>query len=183
MTASKKSSTKKSAIMLDRDGVINYERKDYVKSLQEFKFIDNAIEAIKLLSTSGNPIVVITNQSAIGRGLLSKAELERIHEYMIREIEKGGGKIDALYYCPHMPNEGCDCRKPKTRLFKNAESDLNLDLSKSWYVGDKPEDEEAGRRAGCKTIVINSNTPGALLEASKTVLHSIKERESFRPMN
>ena len=98
------------AIFLDRDGVINYERTDYVKNLSEFQFIDGALEALKILTNTGFPIVVVTNQSVVGRGLLSMSGLDRIHAYMINETSRSGGKIQAIYFCPHAPVDRCNCR-------------------------------------------------------------------------
>ncbi len=158
---------KRGAIFLDRDGVINYEKRDYVKNVSEFKFIEGAIEGVGVLSTLALPIVIITNQSAVGRGLLTLQELNKIHTYMTEKIQENGGELTTVYFCPHTPEEHCDCRKPKIGLFRQAEIDLQISLESSWFFGDKPSDEQAGKAAGCKTVLIESNAAFALLRASK----------------
>ena len=157
------------AIFLDRDGVINYERNDYVKSFSEFRFIEGALEGIGILSQLGPEILIITNQSVVGRSLISEAELIKIHEKMTREIEGNGGRIDGIFYCPHRPEEGCLCRKPNIGLFTKATTELRLSLKDSLFIGDKQTDAEAGRNAGCRTLIIKSNTQGSLLRAAKWI--------------
>lgn len=164
---------RKGAFFLDRDGVINHEKKDYVKHISEFKFIQGAIEGIRLLSTLGLPIVIITNQSAVGRGLLSLGELDRIHKHMTTKIQEGGGKLAAIYFCPHLPEDHCVCRKPNVGLFKQAEKDLTISLQESWFIGDKLSDDQAGKAAGCKTVLIESNIANALLKAANELSESL----------
>lgn len=109
-------------IFLDRDGVINYNppNRGYVRKWAEFTFIPNARRAIRELSESGYRIIVITNQSGIGRGLYSEEDVADIHSKMVSEISKAGGTIDAVYYCPHRPDAGCECRKPKPGMLTRA---------------------------------------------------------------
>lgn len=156
------------AVFLDRDGVINENRSDYVKSIAEFRFLPSAAEAIRLLNEGGFLVVIVTNQSAVNRGLLSKGELENIHQFMLAELSKHGCRIDAIYYCPHTPDEKCSCRKPQPGLLKKAIADLSVDPQVSWLIGDSDADEEAARKAGMNAERIPTN--GDLLETVKTIL-------------
>jgi histidinol-phosphate phosphatase family protein len=144
------------AIFLDRDGVINEDRDDYVKSWEEVHFIKGARQAIKMIHQAGIPIIVITNQAAIGRGIISEADLSDIHTRMQGAIKKGGGSISHFYYCPHHPDDQCHCRKPRCGLLKRAARDLNLNLADCFFVGDTLKDVHAGRRAGCRTVLVQT---------------------------
>ncbi|MEK7274654.1 MAG: D-glycero-beta-D-manno-heptose 1,7-bisphosphate 7-phosphatase, partial [Candidatus Desantisbacteria bacterium] len=139
-------------VFLDRDGVINKKLEgDYVKSYDEFIFLPGAIDAIKKIKRNGWMVIIITNQSGIGRGIMSEDDLIKLHGQMLAEMEKEGVRIDAIYYCPHSPDNGCNCRKPKDGLFKQALMDFNIDIKNSWMIGDEQKDVEAGEKAGCKT--------------------------------
>jgi histidinol-phosphate phosphatase family protein len=150
---------KQKAIFIDRDGVINYNRNDYVKSWDEFKFIPGSIEAIKKINETGRLLIIITNQSPIGRGIFPIEILEGIHKKMLDELSKSDAHIDAIYFCPHAPNDNCSCRKPEPGLILKAEKDFNIDLTDSWMIGDADSDLEAGETAGCKTIKVSRNKP------------------------
>lgn len=150
---------KRKAIFIDRDGVINYNRNDYVKSWQEFKFIPGAKKAIKRINETDWMLILITNQSPIGRGIFTKETLDNIHFKMLNELSAAGAHIDAIYFCPHKPDDGCDCRKPKPGLILRAADDYNIDLSESWMIGDSESDLKAGKAAGCKTIKVTSEKP------------------------
>ena len=143
-------------IFLDRDGVINRNppNKGYVRKWAEFTFIPNSRKAIRELTESGYRIVVVTNQSGIGRGLYSEEDLADIHARMVAEINKTGGKIDAVYYCPHHPDAGCECRKPKPGMLIRAAREHNIELSNAHLIGDVPTDIEAGQRAGVTTFLV-----------------------------
>ena len=147
------------AIFIDRDGVINYNRNDYVKTWAEFKFIPGAKEAIKRINRSGKLLIMITNQSPIGRGIFTPDTLDIIHKKMLDELGKIGGHIDAIYYCPHKPDDNCSCRKPEPGLILKAAADFNIDLSASWMVGDSDTDIQAGKTAGCKTMKVTLERP------------------------
>ncbi len=153
----------KKVIFLDRDGVINKKPKkaDYVKKWQEFEFLPGAIEAIKLLNQNSYDIYVITNQPGISRGVMSKQDLDLIHQKMEQELEKEGAKLQGIYCCTHGWDDGCECRKPKPGLLFQAARDHNLDLAEVVFIGDDERDLQAGEAAGCKTI---------LLEPSKSLL-------------
>lgn len=144
-------------IFMDRDGVISRDSPDHIKSWDEFHFLPNSKEGIKLLNDYGFNIILITNQSVIARKMVTKQGLEYIHKKMKREIEESGGKIIKIYYCPHHPKDGCKCRKPKPGLLLQAIKDNNIDPSKSYMIGDRIMDVEAGKKVGCKTIIIPSS--------------------------
>jgi histidinol-phosphate phosphatase family protein len=143
-------------IFLDRDGVINRNppNKGYVRKWAEFTFIPNARKAIRELTESGYRIIVITNQAGIGRGLYSEQSLTDIHSRMVAEISKTGGTIDAVYYCPHHPDAGCECRKPKPGMLIRAAREHNIELSNAYLIGDVPTDIEAGQRVGTTTLLV-----------------------------
>jgi len=116
------------AVFLDRDGVINHNRSDYVKSWKEFVFLPGALEAIARLAASAYAIVVVTNQSAIGRGIIPVEAVDDIHRRMVRRVQSAGGRIDAVSLCPHRPDEGCLCRKPAPGMLWEAAGQLSIDL-------------------------------------------------------
>lgn len=140
------------AVFVDRDGVINRNPPDYVKSWEEFLFLPGVVEAFSNLSRLPWPTVIVTNQSVVGRGIIQIGTLERIHRLMVEEIEAAGGRIDGLYICPHHPGDGCDCRKPEPGLLLRAGSDLGLDLQKSVFLGDSYSDIQAAIRAGVQPV-------------------------------
>lgn len=141
-------------VILDRDGVINENRDDYVRTADEFVFLDGALEGLAKLRKAGATTVVVSNQAGVGRGLIDPAELERINRKMLLEVAEHGGKISGLYYCVHRREEHCDCRKPETGLLRRASGELGFDLTDSYLVGDAGSDIEAGRRAGCRTVLV-----------------------------
>jgi len=145
------------AVFLDRDGIINQERKDYVKNLKEFVILDGVSDSIKLLKQNHFLVIIITNQSAINRKLLSVNILNDIHEYLQNYLKKNDVSIDGIYYCPHMPEENCLCRKPKPGLLLKAANDFGIDLKKSWMIGNSITDIEAAKKAGCKSVLLESN--------------------------
>jgi D-glycero-D-manno-heptose 1,7-bisphosphate phosphatase len=141
-------------VFLDRDGTINHDSPDYIKSRFEFKFIPGSIEAIRLLTLSGFTSIVITNQSAIARRFISPDELDHIHAMMKDAIVSGGGKITDIFFCAHMPDDRCECRKPAPGLMLQAQRKYNIDLSKSIMVGDSAKDIECAHNAGCGKAVL-----------------------------
>lgn len=150
------------AVFLDRDGTINEER-EYLWRTEDFCFIDGVVEAIKILKSSGYLVVVVTNQSGIGRGYYSEQDLERLHRHMQNELQSCGTGVDAYYFCPHHPLHGrgtygleCDCRKPLPGMLLQAADELGIDLEHSWMVGDKRADMEAGLAAGCRSILVKT---------------------------
>ena len=144
-------------VFVDRDGVINQERSDYVKSISELEIYPNVAKNIKLLKDAGFLVIVITNQSAVNRGIITHEMINQIHDSIQDHLKKYGTFLDGFYYCPHTPNENCNCRKPKPGLLQQAILELNIDLNSSWMIGDSDSDIEAADSVGCKAIKINDN--------------------------
>ena len=145
------------AIFLDRDGVINEERKDYVKNLDEFIILKGVSKAIKLLKEKNFLVIIITNQSAINRKLLTNNGLDEIHNHLQDILKNDDTSYDAIYYCPHKPEENCECRKPKPGLLLRAAEEHSIDMENSFLIGDSMTDIEAADAAGCKRILLKEN--------------------------
>lgn len=153
-------------VILDRDGTINQDRDDYVKSADEWIPVPGALEAIARLNHAGWHTVVATNQSGLARGLFDMAGLNAIHARMNRELAAVGGRIDAVFFCPHGPDHGCGCRKPLPGLFEMIGERYGVDLSESHAVGDSLRDLQAGAAAGCATHLVRTGK-GARLDAKE----------------
>ena len=147
------------AVFLDRDGTIN-EEINYLHEPEKFKLLPNALEGVKQFQDMGFRIVIITNQPGIGFGYYSKEDFYKVNKKMLSEFSKADILIDKIYFCPHTKAEQCDCRKPGQALIQRAKEELNLDLSLSYFIGDRTTDIEAGRRAGMKTILVNTGAKG-----------------------
>jgi len=143
-------------VFVDRDGVINVNKPAYVKCWQEFEFLPRSLAALALLADHGLDVVVVTNQSAVNRGLISRESLAEIHDRMCEAITNHGGRVKAVLYCPHRPDEGCTCRKPRPGLLDQARRWLGVDPSAAVLVGDHPADLEAARQAGCRSMLVLS---------------------------
>lgn len=143
-------------ILLDRDGVINEDSDDYIKSASEFKPYPSSIQAISKLFHAGWQVAVISNQSGIGRGLFSEEELQSMHSKLAQELDKHGSSLANIFYCPHKPTDGCDCRKPATGLLRQAEQSLGVALAGSYMVGDSISDVEAALNHGCVPILVRT---------------------------
>ncbi len=186
-----KSNEKKVAVFMDRDGTIN-EEVGYLSRINQLAFIPEAPEAIRLINASGLLAVVITNQSGIARGYFDESFVESVHTRMNALLAKAGAQIDRFYYCPHHPTEGeapyqkaCDCRKPAPGLLRQAADDLDIDLSRSYLIGDTAKDLEAARSVGAKGILVRTGygsevessdaayTADHLLDAVKWVLRDL----------
>ena len=148
---------KSKSIFLDRDGVLNKNKDDYVKHISELEIFPFISESIKKLQSVGFKIIVITNQSAINRGLMTEKHLNEIHEKIQSFLIEHNTKIDYFYYCPHTPTENCSCRKPKAGLLLKAIDDFSIDVNNSWFIGDRDSDIQAGESVGCKTLKIQNN--------------------------
>jgi D-glycero-D-manno-heptose 1,7-bisphosphate phosphatase len=142
------------AIFLDRDGVINHNPPNYVKDWSEFDFLPGTLLALKGLASLPWPLIIVTNQSVVGRGLITRDHLDRIHQQMLQSIREAGGRVDALYLCPHHPEENCDCRKPAPGLLLKAAVDLDLDLSASILVGDSLVDAIAALTVSVQPVLV-----------------------------
>ena len=143
-------------LILDRDGVINEDSDEFIKSPEEWVPIPGSIDAIAQLTKEGYRIVVITNQSGVARGLFDLATLERMRIKMISMVEMAGGKIEAVFFCPHGPEHGCDCRKPKPGLFHAAASHFDFDLAGVPAIGDSYRDLEAAKAVGALPILVET---------------------------
>lgn len=143
-------------IILDRDGVINEDSDDYIKSPAEWQPIVGSLEAIAKLSQNGYKIVVVTNQSGLGRNLFTIEALNAIHMKMNTHLAQFGGVIDALFFCPHIPEDNCNCRKPKPGLYNDISERLRVSLNKVFCVGDKMTDIQAIQSAGGKPVLVRT---------------------------
>jgi len=143
-------------IILDRDGVINQDSPDYIKSAQEWQPIPGSVEAIARLSRSGYTIAVATNQSGLSRGLFGLDELESMHDKMRSLVAEAGGHIDAVYYCPHLPEEGCNCRKPEPGLYRAIAQEFAADLAGVPIIGDSIRDLQACISVGGEPILVRT---------------------------
>jgi D-glycero-D-manno-heptose 1,7-bisphosphate phosphatase len=149
-----------SAVFLDRDGVVNRKAPEgeYVTSWDAFSFLPGAIEGLRLLAGTPAPVVIVTNQRGIARGHMDESDLTDIHNRMHAEVARAGGRIDAIYHCPH--EGGCDCRKPRTGMFRSAARDLGIGLADSVVVGDRASDMEAAASIGAVRVLVGgSNEP------------------------
>lgn len=155
----------KKYVLLDRDGVINHDSGDFIKSADEWLPIDNSLEAIALLHSNGYQVIVITNQSGVGRGLYSDIILTDMHLKMTRMTEAVGGKISHIYYCPHLPDAGCECRKPKPGMLHQFSQDADVPLDEIFFIGDSLRDIEAGIAAGAKPILVKTGNGAKTLAA------------------
>jgi D-glycero-D-manno-heptose 1,7-bisphosphate phosphatase len=143
-------------ILLDRDGVINHDSDHFIKSPEEWQPIEGSLDAIALLNSHGYKIAVITNQSGLARGLFDKAMLEKIHAKMQQMVEEKGGKIDAIYVCPHGPSDRCNCRKPKPGMLETFANEHNADLKDIAFIGDSLRDMQAAQAVGAKPILVKT---------------------------
>ena len=171
-------------IILDRDGVINQDSPDFIKSPEEWIPIDGSLEAIGRLSQAGYEVVILTNQSGIGRGLISPDMLSQIHVRMLDYIQQHGGKIQIILFCPHHPDDECDCRKPKTGLYKELTKRLNIDLAGTYSVGDSLRDLVAAKSAGASPILVKTgNGRKTVKELKNSQANKNKQQLSLDDIN
>lgn len=170
------------AVFLDRDGTLNVEV-NYLHRVADLVLVPGAIAAVRALNDAGLLVVLVTNQAGIARGLYDEAALHTLHEYVTEQFRAGGARLDAIYFCPHHPEftGACACRKPAPGMLLRAAADHDLDLRRSWLVGDAASDLEAGRAVGCRTILVQTGYGTrtlAAIEAGQTprpdaVVHDI----------
>lgn len=169
---------KNSAVFLDRDGTI-IEDVGYINDPDLIKFYPETARALKKLKERGLQLAVISNQSGVARGYFDEEMVDKIHDCIKKRLKKHGVEFDHIDYCPHLPDAviekyrmECDCRKPKTGMLKKAEKKLNVDLKKSYVVGDKASDLEAGGRAGCKSVLILTGEGKATYQALESLTYA-----------
>lgn len=161
-------------IILDRDGVINQDRDDFVKSPEEWIAVPGSLEAIVKLNQAGFKVVVATNQSGIARGLFSLKVLASIHKKMQQQLAKLGGQLDGIYFCPHGPDDHCDCRKPKAGLFKQIARDFQCDLRQAYAVGDSLRDIQAAKSVGCEAFLVRTGKGERALASDTDQLQNVE---------
>jgi len=162
------------AAFLDRDGTIARDVR-YCRRVEDFEILPTVPQAIRLLNQHGFKVIVVTNQSGIARGYFTENTLSQIHQYMEDELAKYGAHVDAIYYCPHHPDDGCQCRKPKPALLLRAAKELGIDLERSYMVGDGEIDIKAGRAARCRTVLVTTdpNEKEGIAESSDYVADTL----------
>ena len=151
-------------VMIDRDGVINEDSGEFIKSVAEWRPIKGSLEAIAALTRAGWRVTVVTNQSGIGRGLYDEQTLGAIHDHMRERVRAAGGELAGVYYCPHLPEDGCECRKPRPGMFRALERELGVSVVGAPYVGDRLSDVEAAEAVGARPLLVRTGT-GAATEA------------------
>lgn len=159
-------------IILDRDGVINQESDEFIKSPEEWEPIPNSLAAIARLNQAGYRVVVATNQSGVGRQLLDAETLLRVHDKMHNQLAEAGGSVDAVFFCPHRPEDNCDCRKPKPGLLMDIAARLRVPLAGVPAVGDSMQDLEAAEAAGARPVLVRTGN-GRQTEAGPAKLSHI----------
>lgn len=166
---------KQPALFLDRDGVIVENRAAYIRTWDDIEIYPQALSALAQVRDSNYKIIIVTNQSGIGRGLIQLDEANAINTRLVQEIEAAGGRIDGVFMCPHAPEEHCDCRKPKAGLLLQATAQFNIDLGRSIMIGDALTDLGAGQAAGVPTV--------ALLRTGRgTVQSKLEDASQFKPL-
>jgi len=144
------------AVFLDRDGTLNYDSIDYVKNIAEYRLFPTTVAALQKLAQLGYKLIVITNQACIAKGLTTVADVEEIHEFLRTTLALAGVELTGIYYCPHHPDDDCDCRKPRPGNVLRAAREHNIDLKASFFIGDSHRDVETGSAAGCRTILVKT---------------------------
>jgi len=147
-----RSNSKRPAVFVDRDGTL-IEEVNFLSRVEDLRLFEFTAEAVSGLKRAGFLVIVVTNQSGIGRGLFSEAAMHSIHDQIQRLLPD---QIDAFYFCPHLPDDGCECRKPRSGMIDTASSDFDIDLSRSWIIGDKRLDVETGFNAGLRTALVKT---------------------------
>lgn len=175
------------AAFLDRDGTLNRDRAGvYITAPQQLKIYAGAPEALRRLAAKGYRLVVLTNQSGVARGYMTLAEAKRVNLKLVRELKKAGVRLDAVYFCPHGPDDGCGCRKPRAGLLKEAARELAIDLRRSFVAGDKASDLDLAKAAGIKGLLVltgqgkAAGRPGAFrsLAALAAAVPDVKTRKT-----
>lgn len=144
----------KPIIILDRDGVINYDSDEYIKTPDEWEAIPGSLEAIAQLNRAGFRVLLVTNQSGVGRGYYNLETLDQIHEKLTQELASVGGYIEEIFFCPHHPIDNCECRKPKPGMLNKIQDKYDIDFKDVFYIGDSLVDIQVAKMVGCKPILV-----------------------------
>lgn len=170
-------------LILDRDGVINHDSPDFIKSEDEWLPIAGSLEAIARASQAGWRVVVATNQSGLGRGLFDEFALARMHEKFLGLVEERGGRVEGIFYCPHAPEAGCDCRKPKTGLLSAIEESLGESLRGMPFVGDSLRDLQSAVAYSCRPILVTTGKGADTLArlGEETALRAVDRSRQGNP--
>lgn len=167
-------------VILDRDGVINQDSDNYIRCLDDWHPIEGSISAIADLSKAGHRIAIATNQSGLSRGYFTLDDLERIHAKLCDLIEAKGGQIAGIFYCPHLPEEGCHCRKPATGLLDAIARELDEPLAGNPFIGDSLKDLQAAERSGCLPVLVRTGKGSSTFDALQTGTHELAHAEAVR---
>lgn len=143
------------AVFLDRDGTLIVE-KNYLHKIEDVEFVAGAGRALARLKRMGFLLILITNQSGVGRGYYTMDDVQRVHRHLLAALQQEGATLDGIYICPHHPDDNCDCRKPKTKLLRDAAAKFQIDPVQSFMVGDRELDVELGRNMGCRTVLVRT---------------------------
>jgi D-glycero-D-manno-heptose 1,7-bisphosphate phosphatase len=165
----------RNVVFLDRDGVVNRDSRLYVTSWSEFEFLPRSLKAIRDLTHAGFTLIVITNQSAVARRMITLRDLECLHRRMRQAVAAAGGRITDVFFCPHHPDDGCSCRKPKPGLISRAAAKYPMDLSAAVMVGDSAKDIQCARNAGCGRAVLVSTGKGRQAETELAAGHIVPD--------
>ena len=162
----------KGSVFLDRDGVINVppQKKRYITSAEEFRFLPGALSALRSLNRTPFKIIIVSNQAGVGRGIFSQKKLEAITRQMRQKIRQAGGRLDAVYYCTHRPSAHCGCRKPRLGLIRKAQRRFPMNLARSYVIGDSEKEVRLGKKAGTRTILVLTG------KQTKTTARSIRPK-------
>ena len=150
------------AIFLDRDGVINFDNEGYISDFSKFHFIDDVFSVLKKFQELGYLLFIITNQSGIGRGFYSTSDFLKLNNLMLNEFSKHGIIISKVYYCPHSPEDNCECRKPKNKLLLECQESFKIDFSLSYFIGDKQSDLDCASSVDMKHFLVKKDCAGEL---------------------
>jgi D-glycero-D-manno-heptose 1,7-bisphosphate phosphatase len=142
------------AVFLDRDGTINIDEEGYTHKIKDLEFFEDVFESLRLLKNF--KLFIITNQSGIGRGYYAHKDFKKFNDQLVKELSEQGIIIEKSYCCPHTPEDNCDCRKPNIKFIKEAQKDFDIDLDKSWVIGDHPHDVVLGKNAGTRAIYLTT---------------------------
>ena len=165
-------------VILDRDGVINEDSDDYIRNLDQWHPVPGSIDAIAQLYRAGYTVAIATNQSGLSRGYFGLDELEAIHQRLLTLVEQAGGEIAMIAYCPHLPDEGCDCRKPGTGMLRAISRELDMSVEGAYFVGDSLKDLQAGEAANCIPLLVETGKGQRTIAALDDALaaHSLEQR-------